>query len=85
MLVEITRRAKKDIENLSAQTRKRCAGAIRVLAENPLRGEALKGEFHGLRRYRVGDFRIVYDLDADMGLLTIHAVKHRRESYRWSS
>jgi mRNA interferase RelE/StbE len=82
MRIELTRRAKKDIDKLASQTKKRCAEAIRVLVENPLRGEPLKGEFHGLRRYRVGDFRIIYEIDAEDELLTIHTVKHRREVYR---
>lgn len=82
MRVEITRRAKKDIDKLAAQTKKRCAEALRVLAVNPLRGEPLKGEFHGLRRYRVGDFRLIYEVDIEGDLMTIHAVKHRREVYR---
>ena len=82
MHVEITRRAKKDIDKLTALAKKRCAGAIRVLAVNPLKGESLKGEFHGLRRYRVGDFRIIYEIDSESDLMTIHAVKNRREVYR---
>ena len=82
MRVEITRRAKKDIDKLAAQTKKRSAEAMRVLVANPLRGEPLKGEFHGLRRYRVGDFRIIYEIDSECDLMTIHAVKHRREAYK---
>ncbi len=82
MRIEITARAKKDIDNLTSQIKKRCAEAVRVLAQNPLRGEALKGEFHGLRRYRVGDFRIVYEVDSKNELMTIHAVRHRRDVYR---
>lgn len=82
MKVEITRRAKKDIDGLATQTKKRCADAVRALAGDPLRGEPLKGEFRGLRRYRVGDFRIVYEIDTAAGTMTIHAVKHRREVYR---
>jgi mRNA interferase RelE/StbE len=82
MRIEITSRARKDIEKLAALTKKRCAEALRVLVENPLRGESLKGEFHGLRRYRIGDFRIIYEIDAGNDFMTIHAVKNRREVYR---
>lgn len=82
MQVEITKQAKKNIDKLPASVKKRCAGAIRVLAENPYKGEALKGEFHGLRRYRVGDFRIVYEIESENELITIHAVRHRRDAYR---
>jgi mRNA interferase RelE/StbE len=80
--IEITRSAGKDIGRLAADTKTRCAQALRVLADNPLRGEALKGEFTGLRRYRVGDFRIVYEFDPAKAMLTIHAVRHRRDAYR---
>jgi len=82
MRIEITKRAKKDIAKLAALTKKRCAEAVRILAANPLRGEPLKGEFLGLRRYRVGDFRIIYEIDTKNDLLTIHSVMHRREVYR---
>ncbi|MFA6449181.1 MAG: type II toxin-antitoxin system RelE/ParE family toxin [bacterium] len=82
MRIEITSHARKNIDKLAAQTKKRCAEAIRVLVENPLRGEPLKGEFYGLRRYRVGNFRIVYEVNSENDLITIHAVKHRREVYR---
>ena len=82
MRIEITNRAKKDVDKLAAQTKKRCADALRVLMNNPLRGEPLKGEFHGLRRYRVGDFRIIYEVNAASGLLTIHAVRYRRDAYK---
>jgi mRNA interferase RelE/StbE len=82
MRIEITKRGKKDIDKLTSQIKKRCADAIRVLAENPFRGEPLKGEFHGLRRYRVGDFRIIYEIDIESELMTIHAIGHRRDVYR---
>ena len=33
-------------------------------------------------RIRVGDYRIVYEVDHDAKLITIHYIRHRREVYR---
>ena len=49
------------------------------MAEHPLAGSALKGDLRGLRRMRVGDYRVVYEVLADR--LAVLAA-HRREAYR---
>jgi mRNA interferase RelE/StbE len=41
---------------------------------------ALTGKFAGLRKFRVGDYRIVYTIIEDTALIL--RVSHRRESYR---
>ena len=40
----------------------------------------LKGKFAGLRRFRVGDYRVIYTLIEDTALIL--RISHRRESYR---
>ena len=40
--------------------RLRVVGAIDLLCDTPAAGSALKGEFEGLRRLRVGHYRVVY-------------------------
>ncbi len=80
--VFITKRARKLIDKMPAEEKKRCADALRVLSNDPLRGEMLLGEFRGLRRYRVGVLRIVYRLDKKPKPILIVAIGHRREVYR---
>lgn len=41
---------------------------------------SLTGKFAGLRRFRVGDFRVIYTLTEDTALVL--RISHRRESYR---
>lgn len=41
----------------------------------------LKGAYHGYR-LRVGDYRILYEIQDDRLLILIVEVAHRRESYR---
>ena len=40
------------------------------------------GEMWGAWRIRVGDYRIIYDIDDDERLVVILVVTHRREAYR---
>ncbi|WP_442947936.1 type II toxin-antitoxin system RelE family toxin [Nostoc sp.] len=42
----------------------------------------LKGDFAGLFRYRVGDWRVVYQVDEEQQLITILLVAHRSDVYR---
>ncbi|OGX41647.1 MAG: hypothetical protein A3C53_08740 [Omnitrophica WOR_2 bacterium RIFCSPHIGHO2_02_FULL_68_15] len=51
-----------------------------ALSENPRAGEPLHGEFHGLFKYRAGDYRVVYALVPD-GVLVLR-IRHRRDVYR---
>ena len=50
------------------------------LGEDPHRGEALSGECHGLFKYRIGDYRVIYAKIKE-GVLVLR-VAHRREVYR---
>ena len=40
----------------------------------------LKGRFAGLRKFKVGDYRVIYAIIEDTALIL--RISHRRESYR---
>ncbi len=40
----------------------------------------LTGKFSGLRKFRIGDFRIIYSITGDTALIL--RIGHRREAYR---
>jgi len=67
----IARRFQKDLHRLQPQER---------LAENPYMGEKVVAAATGQYRYRVGDYRIRYDIAGDEA--HILRVRHRREVYR---
>ena len=73
----------KDLRSLPVDVRLRVLERIRQLGEEPLpRGSVkLAGSDH-LHRIRVGDYRIIYEVDSDGRLVTVHYVRHRREAYR---
>ena len=41
---------------------------------------ALTGKFLGLRKFRIGDFRVVFSIIGDTALIL--RIRHRKESYR---
>lgn len=53
------------------------------LAENPHRvGQALQFDLEGKHSARRGDFRVVYAIDEDRGVVTVLAIDHRSDIYR---
>ena len=81
-LVRIKRSATRDLAQIARQDRERIVYAIDRLAEQPHAGHSLKGDLRGLRRIRVGDYRVIYELlDNELVVLVVR-VAHRREAYR---
>ena len=78
--VRISRRAEKVLEALDARLQEQLKAALRELSTNPLLGKKLKGEFEGLRSYRLSTFRIIYRLSE----LAVEVVflDHRKDVYR---
>lgn len=80
--IKIKSSASKELRRIVRPDRSRLIAAIDDLSENPHQGKALKGELTGLRRIRVGAYRIIYEIrDAQLVVLVIR-VAHRREVYR---
>ena len=44
-------------------------------------GKPLRYSLKGYRRLRVGSYRIVYKINADKYIVTISAIKHRKDVY----
>jgi mRNA interferase RelE/StbE len=84
--VEVSDVAERQLRKLDPQVRRRILDWLNDRIEgckNPRHfGEALKGGRAGLWRYRIGDYRIICDIqDVRLVVLTL-AVGHRREVYR---
>jgi mRNA interferase RelE/StbE len=80
--VRIKKSAAKELARLPRDVKERLIEAIDKLGEEPLAGVLLKGGLRGLRRLRVGHYRIVYEvLDGELIVLVVR-VAHRRKAYR---
>jgi mRNA interferase RelE/StbE len=57
------------------------AKAIDRLANNPHLGEFLKGEWKGYRKYRTGDYRIIYRVEHAKLLIYVITIGDRKDVY----
>jgi len=77
-----TKRALKDIQNLSIDTKQRLKLALDKYVENPLfYAKKLVNSDIGNYRFRVGEYRIIFDIIEDNQLLILR-VGHRKDIYR---
>jgi mRNA interferase RelE/StbE len=77
--LRIKRSALREIAALSKPERLRVMAAIDDLAATPHVGKLLKGSFSGLRRIRVGAYRIVYEINEGQVSILVLRVAHRKE------
>jgi len=77
--------AEKDMRRLPRDVRERVTSAILELREEPRPPGVLKlkGKSEEGWRIRVGDYRVVYQIDDTARQVTIYRVRHRRDVYRF--
>lgn len=73
----------KDLLSIPRPMVSKILSRIDQLPVNPFPSQSLK--LHGaehLYRLRVGDYRVVYEVDPESVAIVIHYVRHRRDVYR---
>ena len=64
---------------------KKIARCLQQLEQNPRTHsniKALKGDFAGLYRYRMGDYRVIYSIEDEVVRVFVVAIAHRSEAYK---
>ena len=84
--IEITRTAEKQITKLHRDAQQAIVRFLRerlAVTENPRQwGRPLQGEKRGLWRYRVGDYRLICDIQEKRITVMVLQVGHRKDVYR---
>lgn len=80
--LKIKSSAAKSLHRIARPDRDRLVEAIDRLRTTPHAGGVLKGEFSGLRRLRVGKYRIIYEVIERELIVLVVRVSHRRDVYR---
>ena len=80
--LKIKSSALEEIKRLPRDDRHRVVGAIDGLREQPHQGALLKGMHTGLRRIRVGHYRVIFEVRNDALVILVLRVGHRRDVYR---
>jgi len=80
-------KALKNLQALDKQTANRIVTKIKTYSENsnPLeKAKRLSGILSGLYRYRVGDYRVIFEVNSEgvVIILTILNIKHRKDIYK---
>ena len=75
----LARAAARSLRAISARDRQRINAALNAMKETPFSGDvtALKGEYRGLFRRRVGSWRIIFELDPNRHLVLVHDILRR--------
>ncbi|MBI4674823.1 MAG: type II toxin-antitoxin system RelE/ParE family toxin [Chloroflexi bacterium] len=82
--VILTPEAQRDVLRLDATVQTRILGRIEWIGANAelIRHQMMQGdEWRGCFKYRVGDYRIIYQMDPSAKKLTVLKAGHRREVY----
>jgi len=80
--VSILRRAQKELGRLPTPAFERACDVIRSLAANPRPPGASKLTGRDGWRIRVGDYRIIYQIDDGARTVLVLHIGHRRDIYR---
>ncbi|MBL7190704.1 type II toxin-antitoxin system RelE/ParE family toxin [bacterium] len=74
--------AKHEMQRLSDPILQRIISKIMGLKENPFPSGMVKLKMTEGYRIRVGDWRILYEIDKRKQLITVFAVRHRSKAYK---
>ena len=76
--------ARKDFGNLPSRQKVQVDKHLLALQENPRPAgcRPLEGKHAGMFRVRVGDYRIIYQIQADRRVVIVVKVRHRKDASR---
>lgn len=83
--IEIDRDVQREMRKLDRQVAKRITAKLREISQldDPRSmGKGLTGNLAGLWRYRVGDYRIVCDIEDGVLVILVVDVAHRSRVYK---
>jgi len=72
----------KDLKKIDKAWQKRILKAVKTrLVEDPYIGKKLVGDLSPYYRYRVGDYRVIYEVSEQAVHITVIKIKHRKHVY----
>ncbi len=83
--IELTASARKQLARIGAKDAKRILRFLRRVESLPQprqRGKPLRGELAEYWRYRVGNFRLVCEIQDDLLMVLVLRIGHRGQVYR---
>src|ERR1700730_11987417 len=78
----LSKAAERALRSLQTRDRPRINAALNEMKSDPFAGDvtALKGQYQGLFRRRVGSWRLIFELDTRRRLVMVHDILRRSSS-----
>jgi mRNA interferase RelE/StbE len=80
--IELKKRVYKELEALTEENQQRILRDLSELLENPFKQGVIRLTGETSHRSRVGDYRIVFDVDGNTRVITVTKIAHRSEVYK---
>lgn len=82
--LDFSNQGKKHLQALDKITGQRIFDKLKWLIENVGGVEhlQLKGKYSGLYKLKVGGYRVIYEIDHQRKIITVHKIGHRRDIYK---
>ena len=80
--VIVPKEVEKHFRKLPRHVQIKVNDALERLIKNPISGTKLGGKLENILKYRVGDYRIIYQFEKKEKLIYILKVEHRRGVYK---
>ena len=78
----MTRRFLRRLKKLDRGVRDRVLDAVQMISERPYVGSTLVFDERRLYKFRVGEYRLIYEVDEEGRRVLFLVVNHRRRVYR---
>lgn len=84
-LLDFSEEGRDSIASLNKEVQKKVFKKLKwfILNINSLYLLPLKGEYSGLFKLKIGDYRAIYDIDHSRKVITVHKVGHRKDIYKY--
>jgi mRNA interferase RelE/StbE len=75
--------AERDLRNIDKHQIPRIIKAVESLSKNPFPSKYRKlRDTERIYRIRIGEYRLIYEVDTDEKVITIYHIRHRKDAYR---
>ncbi|MBI4096612.1 MAG: type II toxin-antitoxin system RelE/ParE family toxin [Candidatus Levybacteria bacterium] len=78
----LPKKTNRKISKLPLRIQNKIDEAFDKIKQNPNLGIKLHGDLAGYYKFRVGDYRIIYEFNKELSILEIIKVEHRQGVYR---
>ena len=82
MRIKYSDTARKQLKKLPRTKQIKILKKIEKLKNDPYSGKKLKGEFEGLRSFKIWPYRVIYRYLSQDRVLFINVVQHRQKVYK---